>query len=121
MNARAQTGWVVPALPIRGLDHLGVLAPCISLYGNLLPGITNVTDRARYYSFHPWLVWSFERRYADHSRGTFIRVLRRAECLSTLIGAYHALELDEDHRDHGISMVGREKLVDAAAAVRDGD
>ncbi|HQP37582.1 MAG TPA: hypothetical protein PLI95_20495, partial [Polyangiaceae bacterium] len=55
--------WVRPPEPIRGLDHLGVQAPCIALYGQLLPGITNVTDRARYYTFHPWVLWSFEKRY----------------------------------------------------------
>lgn len=74
--------WVKPPEPIRGLDHLGVQAPCIALYGQLLPCITNVTVRARYYSFHPWVVWAFERRYADHSVDEFRRVLRRAECSS---------------------------------------
>ena len=48
------------------------------------PGITNVTDRARYYSFGPWLIRSFEQRYADHSVDAFRRVLRRAECLFEL-------------------------------------
>ena len=47
-------GWVKPATPITGLDHLGSAAPCIAIYSTLLPGITNVTDRARYYSFYPW-------------------------------------------------------------------
>ena len=46
-------GWVEPAKPIRRLDHLGVQVPGIVLYAQLLPDITNVTDRARYYSFHP--------------------------------------------------------------------
>ena len=65
MTPPADIGWVEPAKPIRGLDHLGVQAPCIALYAQLLPSITNVTDRARYYSFHPWLIRSFERRYSD--------------------------------------------------------
>ena len=67
LNRPADIGWVDPAKPIRGLDHLGVQAPCIALYAQLLPGITNVTDRARYYSFYPWLIRSFEQRYRDHS------------------------------------------------------
>ena len=29
----------------------GSQAPCVLIYSQLLPGITNVTDRARYYSF----------------------------------------------------------------------
>lgn len=86
MGAAAETvAWVKPPEPIRGLDHLGVQAPCIALYGQLLPGITNVTDRARYYSFHPWVVWAFELRYPDHSVEEFRRVLRRAECLFALV------------------------------------
>ena len=55
-----ETAWVKPAHEIGGLDHLGVQAPCIHIYSDLLPGITNVTDRARYYSFYPWLLSRFE-------------------------------------------------------------
>jgi hypothetical protein len=105
-------GWVEPAKPIRGLDHLGVQAPCIALYGQLLPGITNVTDRARYYSFHPWLIRSFEQRNRDHSRDEFLRVLRRAECLFALIAIRHARVVgDGDDGRHGAGMVGRRRLL----------
>jgi hypothetical protein len=104
--------WVKPPEPIRGLDHLGVQAPCIALYGQLLPGITNVTDRARYYTFHPWVLWSFEKRYKDHSLDEFRRVLRRAECLFALIAIRHARKLgDSDDGRHGKAMVGRDKLL----------
>jgi len=104
--------WVRPPEPIRGLDHLGVQAPCIALYGQLLPGITNVTDRARYYSFHPWVIWAFERRYKDHSVDEFRRVLRRAECLFALIAIRHARVVDDgDDGLHGRAMVGRDKLL----------
>jgi len=104
--------WVRPPEPIRGLDHLGVQAPCIALYGQLLPGITNVTDRARYYSFHPWILWAFERRYKDHSLDEFRRVLRRAECLFALIAIRHARTVgDDDEGRHGKAMVGRDKLL----------
>ena len=110
--------WVRPPEPIRGLDHLGVQAPCIALYGQLLPGITNVTDRARYYSFHPWVVWAFERRYADHTVDEFRRVLRRAECLFALIAIRHARVVgDGDDGLHGRAMVGRDKLLRIAEDV----
>src|SRR5437867_6426326 len=102
MSRPSDIGWVEPAKPIRGLDHLGVQAPSIALYTQLLPGITNVTDRARYYSFHPWVLWSFERRYKDHSLDAFRRVLRRAECLFTLVAIRHARSLaDADAGRHG--------------------
>lgn len=106
------SAWVRPPEPIRGLDHLGAQAPCTALYAQLLPGITNVTDRARYYSFHPWLLWSFERRYTDHSLDAFRRVLRRAECLFALIGIRHSRSLaDADEGRHGAGMVGRFELL----------
>jgi hypothetical protein len=112
MNRPADLGWVEPAKPIRGLDHLGVQAPCIALYAQLLPGITNVTDRARYYSFNPWLIRSFEQRYQDHSLDEFRRVLRRAECLFALIAIRHARIVgDDDDARHGAGMVGRFSLL----------
>jgi hypothetical protein len=104
--------WVRPPEPIRGLDHLGVQAPCIALYAQLLPGITNVTDRARYYSFYPWVLRSFESRYMDHSLDEFRRVIRRAECLFALIAIRHArVVADEDEGRHGARMVGRQELL----------
>jgi hypothetical protein len=105
-------GWVEPPKPIRGLDHLGVQAPCIALYAQLLPGITNVTDRACYYSFHPWLIRLFEQRYSNHSGDEFRRVLRRAECLFALIAIRHArVVADGDDGRHGAFMVGRFNLL----------
>ena len=110
MNLPRDIGWVEPSRPIRGLDHLGVQAPCVALYSQLLPSITNVTNRARYYSFNPWLIRSFEQRYHDHSINEFQRVLRRAECLFALIAIRHARVVDDDGR-HGIGMVGRFTLL----------
>jgi hypothetical protein len=108
MREPTDVGWVVPAKPIRGLDHLGVQGPCEALYAQLLPGITNVTDRARYYSFYPWLIRSFEQRYRDHSIDEFRRILRRAECLFALIAIRHArMAADQDEGLHGLGMVGR--------------
>lgn len=125
MSSPTDIGWVEPAKPIRGLDHLGVQSPCIALYAQLLPGITNVTDRARYYSFHPWLIRSFEQRYRDHSILEFRRVLRRAECLFALIAIRHARVVDDrDAGRHGLGMVGRQSLLriaDDAKAINLGD
>ena len=89
------TTWVKPLQTIKGLDHLGVRAPCENLYAQLVPGITNVTDRARYYSFYPWLIWAFEQHEGSLKKKPFFYTLRRAECLLTLIGARHSSILDE--------------------------
>lgn len=45
----AVTAWVKLPDNITGRDHLGVRFPCETLYAKLIPGITNVTDRGRYF------------------------------------------------------------------------
>lgn len=103
---------VKPPEPIRDFDHLGVQAPCIALYSQLLPDITNVTDRARYYSFHPWVIWACEQRYPNHFVDEFRHVLRGAKCLFALIAIRHARVVgDIDVGLHGWAMVSRVKLL----------
>jgi len=99
------TAWVRPPHQIGGLDHLGVQAPCIQIYSDLLPGITNVTDRARYYSFYPWLLVRFDQK-EWRTATDIIKMLRRAECLLSLIGLYHASKTSDSHEDHQAAMVG---------------
>src|SRR6266545_4272726 len=73
---------------IKGLDHLGVQVVSANLYTLLLPGITNVTDRARYYSFYPWVL----HRYAQSGKGqrgridwlNWIRRLDFAFCMASV-------------------------------------
>jgi len=113
------TDWVSPAQEITGRDHLGVQAVSEHLYATLLPGITNVTDRARCYAFYPWFVWKFDRESKDKSIGELIRVFRRAECLHTLIGINHELETDNEWA-HGGGLVGRDTLVDVARRLGEG-
>jgi hypothetical protein len=50
---KVETAWVSPPQAIGGLDHLGTQAPCVLIYSQLLPGITNVTDRAAVLLFLP--------------------------------------------------------------------
>jgi hypothetical protein len=113
------TNWVKPPNAIGGLDHLAVQAPCISLYGKMLPGITNVTDRARYYSFYPWVVWALEKkghRYGD----SFIDMFRKADCLFTLIAERHAKVSGGDRDDHAAATVGSGNMAAPVAMIRDG-
>lgn len=114
------TAWVSPPPASGGLDHLGAQAPCILIYGRLLPGITNVTDRARYYSFYPWLVWSLDQRFPDADRQTFVDLFRRADCLFTVIAEHHARTVGEANGRHGAAMVGRQKLVAATQRLMSG-
>jgi len=114
-----QTGWVKPPKQIGGLDHLSVQAPCINLYGKLLPGITNVTDRARYYSFYPWIVWALEQRGLTYN-DAFIDLYRKADCLFTLIAGRHAHVTGKNRESHAAATVGSGNLSKQIAEVCDG-
>ena len=107
---KIDTAWVKPPLQIGGLDHLAVQAPCINVYGRLLPGITNVTDRARYYSFYPWLIWAFDQRGWTKYDDEFVERFRRADCLFSMISLRHAVVSGSDYEDHAIAMVGSNTL-----------
>lgn len=114
-----ETAWVKPPPQVGGLDHLAVQAPCINIYGRMLPGITNVTDRARYYAFYPWLIWALDqdgyRKYDDD----FIERFRRADCLYCLIAQRHAAVSEGPPDDHAAAMVGSQTLAGAARSVEE--
>jgi hypothetical protein len=113
------TAWVKPPQSIRGLDHLGVRAPCESLYAQLVPGITNVTDRARYFSFYPWLIWAVEQYKGRLRELPFFQILRRADCLLTLIAARHRVVDEVSDALHG-AMIGAITLFPALARLGEG-
>jgi hypothetical protein len=114
------TAWIKPAQEIVGRDHLAARAPCENIYAQLLPGITNVTDRARCYSFYPWLVWAIEQRYAPLTMEKFVQLVRRADCLFTLIGAWHGSQTGDDEGGHGAALVGRNTLLNVLGLIQDG-
>ncbi|PPI83337.1 hypothetical protein KEHDKFFH_15340 [Marinobacter maroccanus] len=111
-RADFETGWVKPPYQIKGLDHLGVQAPGIEIYGQLLPGITNVTDRARYYSFYAWLFWQFEQKGWRAYR-EWQPMLRKAECLFALIALHHGQANVDDQSAYSGAMVGSAVLSNA--------
>ncbi|RWQ46939.1 hypothetical protein [Mesorhizobium sp.] len=114
-----ETAWVKPPLQVGGLDHLAVQAPCINIYGRMLPGITNVTDRARYYSFYPWLIWSFDKAGYHEFDDSFVERFRRADCLFCLIAQRHAAVCGGDADDHAAAMVGSDTLAAVARSLGD--
>ncbi|WP_317930147.1 hypothetical protein [Halioxenophilus sp. WMMB6] len=114
------TAWVKPPRQIGGLDHLAVQAPCINIYGRLLPGITNVTDRARYYSFYPWLIWALEQAgYTSHD-DRFIDAFRKADGLFTLIAHRHADTAGGEHEHHAGATVGSANLAEHISKIKAG-
>ncbi len=104
------TAWLARPPTTQGLDHLGTQAPCISLYGRLLPGITNVTNRARYYSLYPWLIWAFDQRFKTASQKEFETFFRRADCLLTLVAERHGRCAGDSGGQHAAAMIGIDTL-----------
>jgi hypothetical protein len=73
----------------RGLDPLGMQTTSVALYQLLVPGISNVTLRMRYYGLYAWLAQRYARDVRDTSVEKWCLYLRRAEALYSLI-AVHA-------------------------------
>ncbi len=113
------TDWVASPLAIKGQDHLGTMAPATALYSQLLPGITNVTQRARAYSFYPWLLWAIETGGLPRDPASVLKWVRRAECLWCLIGMHHGAELEEP--EHGSGITGRDRLGGAWTRISEGE
>lgn len=112
---QVETAWIKPPPQVSGLDHLAVQVPCINLYGRLLPGITNVTDRARYYSFYPWLIWAFDQAGLTLYHDDFIERFRRADCLFSLIAERHAALAGGAYEDHAAAIIGSNTLAAVAS------
>jgi hypothetical protein len=70
-----------------GLDPLGMQASGVRLYQDLLPGISNVTLRIRYYGLYPWLTNDYARKFHDPDPEHWKKVVRRAEALYALAAA----------------------------------
>lgn len=71
----------------RGLDPLGMQNSGVVLYQALLPGISNITLRMRYYGFFCWLSDAYARRGVTTDFEIWRRWVRRAEALYALICA----------------------------------
>ena len=72
----------------RGLDPLGMQTTSIALYQQLLPGMSNVTLRMRYYGFYAWLAKRYAKEVSDTSVERWCQYLRRAEALYALVAAH---------------------------------
>jgi hypothetical protein len=96
-----------------GRDPLGIQATSVRMYQSMVPGLTNVTNRLRYYSFYCWLVryWGREE-HRDSTKG-WRNFVRRAEAL------YAIASLVAD-RDASGGMAGREWAEDIEMSLSDG-
>lgn len=76
----------------RGLDPLGMQNAGVSLYQSLLPGISNVTLRIRYYAYFCWVSDAYARNGATNEFAAWRTWVRRAEALFALVSSYHGGE-----------------------------
>ena len=68
----------------RGLDPLGMQTSGIRLYQSLVPGISNVTLRMRYYGLYPWLCRTYAQRIGHTDPARWQTFVRRSEALYAL-------------------------------------
>ncbi|CAA2158507.1 hypothetical protein MBRA_03778 [Methylobacterium brachiatum] len=71
----------------RGLDPLGMQNAGVTLYQSLLPGISNVTLRMRYYGYYCWVSDSYARAGATDDFAAWRSWVRRSEALYALVSA----------------------------------
>lgn len=69
----------------RGVDPLGMQNSSVRIYQRLLPGISNVTLRIRYYGLYVWIADRYARDIGDTNQTAWQRRIRRAEALYALI------------------------------------
>lgn len=72
----------------RGLDPLGQQNSGIALYQTLLPGISNVTPRLRYFGYYCWVSDTYARRSGSTNFEEWRRWIRRSEAVLALVSAH---------------------------------
>lgn len=100
----------------RGLDPLGMQNSGVVLYQSLLPVISNVTLRMRYYGYYCWVSEIYARRGATNDFEAWRTWVRRAEALYALVAARA-----EEGGVGGVDWANRrlqrrERVIDFAAA-----
>ena len=106
---------------IEGLDPLGIEVVSINLYSALLPGITNVTDRARYYSFYPWVLHRFAQNSSiPHTSLGWCQWLRQLDFAYAVASV--AYQLSNDIQDNSAAgVVGSNRAHALLKQVRQSD
>lgn len=93
-----------------GLDPLGMQRPIEAIYQSLLPGISTITLRFRYYSFFVWMleVFASNDRLRSTDPAKFRLFHRRCEILFALIAARGSTEPEDDRRSPELGVAGIE-------------
>lgn len=93
-----------------GLDPLGMQRPIEAIYQSLLPGISTITLRFRYYSFFVWMleVYASDDRLRSTDPAKFRLFHRRCEILFALIAARGSSEPENERRAPELGVAGIE-------------
>jgi len=83
-SLNASNSWQAPfwgksSAYVGGRDPLGLQTTSVATYTHLLPGITNVTNRVRYWSFYCWLISLYSKRVHRTGEERFVNFIRRGE------------------------------------------
>ena len=80
--------WGATKTFITGQDMLGMQNTSIATYATLLPGLTNLTRRMRYYGFYVWMLEQYAKRKGKVSVAEFQKFMRRGELLLAFVMSY---------------------------------
>lgn len=92
-------------------DPLAMTRVSNRLLGDLFPGITTTTPRARYISHHAWAIWDAEQRDSPANETELYEELYRRERVLALASCQHAVGEQESSRNHN-SIVGTRNVND---------
>lgn len=102
-----------------GLDPLGMQRPIEVIYQSLIPGISTITLRFRYYSFFPLILKHYEEHIRDPDPMRFRLFHRKCEALYALVCTYGEPELGITGSDWAhkiLNEVGKNGAVDFTVA-----
>jgi len=77
---------------ITGLDPLGLQNPSTQMYSYLLPGLNNVTNAIRNYSFYCWLLSEYAKSITSTDPKLQKQFIRRAEYIIALLSVYAEIQ-----------------------------
>lgn len=84
-NEYKTTFWGAKNEFITGLDPLGLQNTSVAAYSYLLPGVTNLTNRIRYYGLYCWLFEYYARHIRETDPQKQNNFIRKAELMMALI------------------------------------
>jgi hypothetical protein len=114
--------WAKSGNFVRGRDPLGVQNSSISVYATLLPGMTNLTLRLRYYGMYLWLLDEYKKLPSDHDfkqspKGQYTFIRRAELIIAFVMKSEHPGELaviGSTYTDNNIDEVNEKGFYDIA-------